>query len=475
MTGNTVLLAIGLTGGDFAASARSAVALGGFVLGAALVGAVRGERSSEWVVTKALSVELAALASIATWWLLAGAHPASATRYPLIALFGLAMGLQGATVTGLDVGVSTTFITGTWTAVSSTFGRRLGLRARGATSGREEPHERPTQVAVLACYLGAALAAGGLWYGMGTVAVVFPGALLALVVASRFRPGAADAPRPKRIARRIADSGWGDRGARVGLAARGVVYLLLAYLVGQIAAGALGTPAESGPISGQGVAQALAARSGTGRAALFALAIGLLLYALFSVLDTMLHHDDESPTAKRWADRALSAWGVVVYGAFSVYCFITALSRSGGKEHAAKTDRQDAHWSAQVLRWPAGAVWLGLLGVVLLVIAGFLVSRAARRSYQTRLRREIMSRRSWLLGLWLGGVGYLGRAMLFAVVGWFVVHAAVQDDPRQGQGVDGSIRMLAAQPVGHAVLWPLTVALGCYGCYMFVEARYRTV
>lgn len=277
-----------------------------------------------------------------------------------------------------------------------------------------------------------------------------------------------------RLAATVAGSRWGDSAARVGLAARGLVYLLLAYLVARIALGALGGQSTSKPASGPGVAQAVAAQDGGGLA-LFVLGIGMVLYALFSVLDAVLHHDDESPAAKRWGDRILSAWGFVVYGAFSAYCFVTAASEQGGKQTSAQSDRKHTQWSADVLRWPLGWLWLGLLGGILLVIAVFLVTRAARASFRPRLDRDAMSLSMWRIAVALGATGYLGRAGLFGLVGWFVLRAAIENDPAQGQGVDGAVRLFADSTAGPYVLWLLVIALSGYGLYMFVESRYRRV
>jgi hypothetical protein len=207
----------------------------------------------------------------------------------------------------------------------------------------------------------------------------------------------------------------------------------------------------------------------------FVLAIGLLLYALFSALDAILHHDREAPAAKRWGDRALSAWGVVVYGAFSGYCFTTAVSAQGGHQRASKSERRNTQWSAEVLRWPAGWLWLGLLGLLLLVISFFLVTRCVRRSFRPRLQREQMRPWVWRLAMVLGVLGYLGRAELFAIVGWFVLDAAITDAPSKGQGVDGSIRLLANGAAGPFVLGALAVMLVAYGWYMLIESRHRSV
>src|SRR5690242_11520922 len=120
----------------------------------------------------------------------------------------------------------------------------------------------------------------------------------------------------RKLVRGLEKHDWLRRGLRVGLASRGVVYLVLGYLVARIALGALDGPSTGNTASGPGVAQAISQQTG-GQEVLAVLAVGLLLYALFSLVDALLHHDAEAPAAKRWGDRALSAWGFVVYGAFS--------------------------------------------------------------------------------------------------------------------------------------------------------------
>lgn len=273
--------------------------------------------------------------------------------------------------------------------------------------------------------------------------------------------------------RRIAASTWGERVARVGLAARGVVFLILGYLVARIADGALGSPNQS-PASLLGIAQALDKETG-GDVALGILAVGLALYALFSALDTVLHHNDESPAGKRWGDRLLSAWGFVMYALFAFYCMDTAVTTSSHPETARYEQLQKTQLSAQVLQWPGGVFWVGLIGSVVSITGIFLVTRAARRSFRPRLERDRMSRRAWLWANVFGTVGYFGRACLFLIVGGCILAAAVENDPVYGQGVNGAARIFANSTAGPVVLGFVAAMLVIYGLYMFFETRYRRV
>jgi hypothetical protein len=174
-----------------------------------------------------------------------------------------------------------------------------------------------------------------------------------------------------------------------------------------------------------------------GRIALTVLAVGLLLYALFSLLDTVLHHNDESPTAKRWGDRTLSAFGVLRYLVLAGYCFSVAFS--GPRKTSGQDSQQKAELSAKVLRLPAGWLWLGLVGVGLLVVAAFLVGRALRRSFASRFDRERMSRRAWRTAMVLGAIGSGGAVRRR---GWMHPRRRGGERPRaRPGGVNGAIRI----------------------------------
>ena len=279
----------------------------------------------------------------------------------------------------------------------------------------------------------------------------------------------------RRAIRDAAEEPWVERAARIGIAVRGVVYLVLAYLIARIASGALGGSTTHNAASGPGVANAVAQQPG-GRVVVFGLALGLVFYALLSLLDAVLRHNSESSAAKRWGNRAVSAWGCILYGTFSGYAFKTALAGSNSSGSSERSDSKQAHWSARVLKWPAGWLWLGAIGVAVLIIAVALAVRAVRRSSGKRLERRRMSAREWRVGAVLDMIGELGRAALFVIAGWFVLRAAIDNNPSDSQGVDGSVRRLADAPAGAALLYVVTAALVAFCAYLLViETRYRKV
>jgi hypothetical protein len=275
-----------------------------------------------------------------------------------------------------------------------------------------------------------------------------------------------------RTAAQVANTWLGDHAARVGLAARSVVYVIFGYLVARIALGALGDPGTSEHADVPGVAQALASQTG-GAIIVFLLGLGLLLFAGFSALDAILHHEHEHPDAKRWFDQAISVWTMLVYAGFGGYCLVTAIGNTATS--AQQSDQRPVEWSARVLRWPLGVVWLFLLGAILAVTAVVLLAQAVRQSFRGQLNERRLRGLPRPIMLTLGTVGYVGRAALFGIVAFFVLKATFTEDPNHGEGVDGSVRILAASTAGPALLWVLALTLCCYGVYLGMEGRYRRV
>jgi uncharacterized membrane protein YoaK (UPF0700 family) len=172
MTGNTVLLGIGIATGDGEHVAHSGIALAGFVTGAALSGA-RPHRGSRWVRGPGpdTACELVLVAAALGWWQ-AGRPP----QLALIAMLGVAMGIQSAAMRRLAVGVTATYITGTWTAVSEWDARLVGGRRP------ERPRDHRLQAAVVVTYFAFGLLAAAVFTDFSSWALVIPALALCLAV-----------------------------------------------------------------------------------------------------------------------------------------------------------------------------------------------------------------------------------------------------------------------------------------------------
>lgn len=83
---------------------------------------------------------------------------------------------------------------------------------------------------------------------------------------------------------------------------------------------------------------------------------------------------------------------------------------------------------------------------------------------------EMSGRQRRLIDL-LAMAGNLGRALVFCLVGWFVVAAAVRNDPRQANGLDAALKELLQEPYGSWMLGVVAAGLALYGAFCLVSAR----
>jgi hypothetical protein len=101
--------------------------------------------------------------------------------------------------------------------------------------------------------------------------------------------------------------------------------------------------------------------------------------------------------------------------------------------------------------------------------------RAVTRKFLEDLELRKMSKREERWFTALGVFGHLARAVVFVLVGAFLVRAAYQYDPQEAIGLDGALAKLAAEPVGPLLLGAVAFGLLAYGLFCFVQARYRDV
>lgn len=181
MTGNTVLLGLGVATGDYAGAYRSSAALGAYVIAAFCFGAATATGSSARRLRFGIAVEFCLLLSAAMWWLNLNGPPRGGAVYGLIVLVGAAMGIQSSVARKLKLpGVTTTYITGTWTALANALGHRLRLRGKDPNEPMQQQYAR---LAVVATYVLAALLTSAAYVAWHAYAALIPAGALAVVLA----------------------------------------------------------------------------------------------------------------------------------------------------------------------------------------------------------------------------------------------------------------------------------------------------
>jgi len=273
----------------------------------------------------------------------------------------------------------------------------------------------------------------------------------------------------KREADRAARSTWARWLARLGLVAKGATFGLVALLAIKVAI------EGSGKVEDRPGALEQIAQTGYGRFLLAALAVGLGGYAIWRFIEAAVGRTLETGEEQG----ALKRLGLVARGLFYAWLSVmsaalafSADSVSGGSGGgSAKEDRA----TRIALEHPLGRYVVIAVGLAVLGAALFNLVRALTRKFRKDLKEQQMGsqERKWYSAL--GVVGHLARAVIFALIGIFLVKAAWQYDPKEAIGFDGALSKLAHAQYGQVLLGAVAAGLMAYGLFCLVQARYREV
>lgn len=258
---------------------------------------------------------------------------------------------------------------------------------------------------------------------------------------------------------------WVQAVARVGLSAKGVVYVLVAVL-------AFLTAFKPGKHpSGSTGAMIQLQHAWIGRALLVALVIGLAAYATWRMLQALFdpehRHTDES-LADRLFMRVAFFCSSVFYGVMTLDAFVHAFGGTQADTHG----RMQAHWTSMVLHWPLGR-WLVMAAGLGFVI--FCLAELYRTSTVHLHERLGATHFAWRPLLWVGRLGIVARAVLFGVAGGLLIRAGWIFNGEQAQGMAGALRAVQQQPYGTWLLGAIAVGLGAFGVFQFLQALLRPI
>jgi hypothetical protein len=75
----------------------------------------------------------------------------------------------------------------------------------------------------------------------------------------------------------------------------------------------------------------------------------------------------------------------------------------------------------------------------------------------------------------IGVAGHVARGVVFVLVGYGLIKAAIDYEPRQAIGLDGALNKLAHSSYGPVLLGIVAAGLVGFGLYSIADARYRKV
>jgi Domain of Unknown Function (DUF1206) len=248
--------------------------------------------------------------------------------------------------------------------------------------------------------------------------------------------------------------------ARAGLVSRGLVYLIIGILALKLALG------DGGKAANQQDALRTIADQPFGKVLLILVAIGLAGYALWRLVRAAVGHGAEQRDSG--SDRVAALASGIAYG---ILC-VTAVEIVSGSGTDSGTPKEA---TGGVLGWWGGTVIVAVAGAVLIGVAAFQAHKGLGRKFVEDANTNEMSEGVQKGYTALGVFGHVARAVVFALVGYGLIKAAVDYNPQKAIGLDGALRQLADSSYGPVLLGAVAVGLAGFAIYSMADARYRKV
>lgn len=247
--------------------------------------------------------------------------------------------------------------------------------------------------------------------------------------------------------------------ARAGYGARGLVYLA----VGAIALNAALEFEHARDV--RGAMREISTHAG-GQIALVAIAVGLVAYGLWRLVQTLLDVDEHGWGLKALAVRVGLLVSAVLHISLAWGCIQIAMRWSSGGS------RPVEQAVARTLEWP--------FGPALVVAAGLAVGGAGVAHLVKAIRGGY---RKWFdaspaVMIWIDPVcrfGLSARGLLFIGMAGFVIYSALTLDPSDARGIEGVMLWVQERAYGRILLGALALGVIAFGSYSVIEAFVRRV
>lgn len=259
---------------------------------------------------------------------------------------------------------------------------------------------------------------------------------------------------------------WIERLARLGYAAKGIVYVLVGWLAAGAARGLGELPSGSEDVFGSVLGKPF------GRVSLAVIALGLVGYTLWRIVAAVADPERKGSDARGLAVRAYYLGSAVVHGALAAGA-VRVLLDGRQRGHADDGDEIRAH-TATLMAQPFGRWLVAGAGVAFLVAAVYQAWLALGR-YRKKLKPYRLPEWAQPAVGPVVGFGLMARGLVFAIVGGFLVLAAWRARPEDAKGLAGALGTVLAQPAGPWLLGVVAAGLAAYGVFNLLMARYRSI
>lgn len=252
---------------------------------------------------------------------------------------------------------------------------------------------------------------------------------------------------------------WVKPVMRAGYGARGLTYVIvggLAVLAAWKGGEAEGTKGALSQLRGETL----------GVAALVAIGIGLIAYAVWRLVCAGYDLEDKGHDAKGIIGRTGQAVTGLIHVGLGFSVLRLALGSGSGGDGSAPQSL-----TSKVLAMPNGKMIVMVLGGIVIAAGAYYGYKGIAEKYKEHIRLTRMTQRLHPAIK----AGLVAHGVVIALIGVFLFYAGQTSDAGEAGGIGKAFEVVRAQPFGRVMLGLLGLGTIGFAVYCFVEACYRVI
>jgi hypothetical protein len=259
---------------------------------------------------------------------------------------------------------------------------------------------------------------------------------------------------------------WVENFARFGLTAKGVVYSFVGIFA-FMAAFELGNNSTQ-DAGKQGVFQFLLEQP-YGKWLLAIVALGLASYSIWRFIQAVKDTEDKGNDAKGISVRLRYIFSGLVYGGLAYLAAKMVFGQNSNNGDSRET------MASELLQQPFGQWMVGIVALITMGTGVYQIYYGLSDKYKKHVRQAGMKHEIESKMVRMGKIGYVARGVVWLVIGYMFLQAAMQSNPQEAGGSSQAFHFLESSSYGSYILGAVAIGLVFYGVFMFMRAKYQPI
>lgn len=258
---------------------------------------------------------------------------------------------------------------------------------------------------------------------------------------------------------------WIERMARVGFAAKAMLYAVVGVLAFKAAFGTGGRTTGTHGALGEILEKPF------GKTLLCIMALGLIGYAVWRIIEGVTDPEGRGSDAKGMALRASFIARGLAHGALGITALRVAFRKtSGDDDGGAAKEATSRAMEAPGGEWLVIAVALGIAGYGLYQLYRAAVAKLSKQLDFGAIQAETGN---WMIHICRFGIA--ARGLVFTMIGVLLFRAGRDENAQEAGGIGEALGALGGGDNGRLILGVVAVGMIAYGVYEAINARYRRI